>query len=303
MDKRSAGDMAEIQRLSIVDPHIHLWDISTGLYPQRAARGEAKTSASGDYLLDDLLADAGPIQIVKAVHVEAFPLDGLAEARHVQAMPACGPDGPVKGIVAHADLSQPDVDSALSALTDLSHVRGIRDALNVWVERPGTVQRDFLSDVDWWRGFGRLSAHGLSFDLQVRPDQLLEAASRLADQPQDTLVVLNHMGCFGIESMAQWQQWRAGLRALGARPNVWVKLSGPGMYDPAPTLQSVRPSVYECLEAFGPERAMFASNFPVDKRAIGYAELWAIFAAAVEDLPKAQQDALMRGNAERFYRI
>jgi predicted TIM-barrel fold metal-dependent hydrolase len=181
-------------------------------------------------------------------------------------------------------------------------VRGIRQVLDRWVPRPRTNERDLTADPDWWRGFGLLHRYGLSFDLQVRPDQHEPVADRLADCPE-TMVVLNHIGAFSERSYPNWRLWRRGLRKLADRPNTWIKISGPGMYDDAPTVESVRPYVFEALETFGWERAMFASNFPVDKRSIDYPALWAIFARSVASLPDTQQSALLRDNASRFYRL
>jgi len=75
------------------------------------------------------------------------------------------------------------------------------------------------------------------------------------------------------------------------------------MFDPGWTVESLRPYVFETLEAFGPDRAMFASNFPVDKAASDYQTLWEAFAAIVATLTESEQAGLMRSNAERFYRI
>lgn len=285
--------------LKVVDPHIHIWDLSTGLYPRRAARGAEKSAMSGDYLLDDLLADAGPVEIVRAVHVEAAPLDGLDEARHVQAI--ADARAMPQGIVAYADLSGADVASDLEKLTALANVRGIRQMLDREVPRPGVVHRDYLNDADWRRGFGLLARFGLSFDLQVAPHQLGEAARLAGDHPA-TPIVLNHLGGPG-RNWPDWRVWRAGIRALGQYGNAWVKLSGIAMSDPSWTVESLRPYVYEALEAFGPDRAMFASNFPVDKQGSGYAEVWNAFAAISADLSTDEQNALMRTSAERFYRI
>lgn len=285
--------------LKVVDPHIHIWDLSTGLYPRRAARGTEKTALSGDYLLDDLLADAGSIEIVKAVHVEAAPLDGLAEARHVQAI--ADTSGLPQGIVAYADLASADVAATLEALTGLANVRGIRQMLDREVPRPGVVHRDHLNDDDWHAGFGLLARFGLSFDLQVTPHQLAAAAS-LASAHPETQIVLNHLGGPG-RRWPDWTVWRDGMRALGSHGNVWAKLSGFAMTDPGWTVESLRPYVYEALEAFGPGRCMFASNFPIDRQGSDYPTLWKAFAAVTTDLSDDERAGLMRANAERFYRI
>ena len=104
-------------------------------------------------------------------------------------------------------------------------------------------------------------------------------------------------------SVAGWREWRDGLRALAAASNVAIKLSGMGMVDHRWTVESLRPYALEAIDAFGAERAMFASNFPVDRLYGSYAALWRAFEAIVADMSAAERDALFRRNAERIYRI
>jgi len=288
--------------LQVVDPHIHLWDLATGLYPRRQARGPGKSAMTGDYLLPDLRADAQDVEIVAAVHVEAFPTDGVLEARHVQAMADADLRGLPQAIVAYTDLSSPRAGEALEALVVLPNMRGIRQVLDRWVERKGTVQRELLDDAAWHRGVRELSRHDLSFEVQMRADQLA-AVSALVDRNPDTRFVLDHLGPFTASCANGRRQWRDSLRLLAARPNIWLKLSGFGMYLPSVDRKTVEPLVHEALEAFGPRRAMFASNFPVDGKTVGLSTLWKIFAAVAGALSTHEQDALLRSNARHFYRI
>lgn len=283
--------------IRIVDPHVHIWDLRTGLYPRREARRDAGDESSGDYLIDDLRRDAEGIALAKAVHVEAFPTDGLAEVRHVNALCDAAEAALPIVIIANADLADPGADHALRQLAAIPRVRGIRQALN----RPDD-DRNLLDEPAWTRGFGLLEGHGLSFDLQLSPEQIPAAAAVLEAHPQ-TRVVLNHIGWPRERGFASWRRWRDGLCRLGSLPNVQVKLSGFGMFDPSWTIESIRPFVFEALEHFGPERAMFASNFPVDRRWRPYRDLWRAYAALVEDFPDAVRSGLLGGNAERFYRM
>jgi predicted TIM-barrel fold metal-dependent hydrolase len=296
-----------MDKLQVVDPHIHLWDLKTGLYP---GREKPKVGFSGDntpiardYLLDDLLADAGDIDILKAVHVEVFPVDPLGEALHVQAMAEAAPNGIAQGIVAHADLADKDVAKLLAQLAQVPNVRGIRQVLN---RHPDPlfnyVQRDFLDEPAWHEGFALLKRHKLSFDLQLYPQQMARAAQLAAFHPE-TPIILNHAGMLADRTLSGWKQWREGLRLLAREPNVWVKISGLVMFDHQWTLDSLKPYVFETLDAFGVGRAMFASNFPVDKINASYAGLWHAFAGMVADFTAEEQAKLFRHNAESFYRI
>ncbi|GLQ54277.1 amidohydrolase family protein [Devosia nitrariae] len=295
-----------MQKLTVVDPHIHLWDLSTRLYPGLETPSTGligdNTAIARSYLLDDLIADAGEVEILKAVHVEAFPTDPVAETRHLQAM--ADTRSQVKlAIVANADLSAADAEAMLAAHAAYPAVRGIRQVINLHTDPLFTyVTKDYLADPAWQKGFKLLDRFGMSFDLQLYPHQMQAAARLAADNPA-TQIILNHAGMFVDRTLAGWRQWRVGLRLLAEQPNVCVKISGLGMFDHDWTLESIRPYVLETLDVFGAERAMFASNFPVDKLFSSYGDLWRAFAAIVADLSGDEQAALMRGTAERVYRL
>jgi predicted TIM-barrel fold metal-dependent hydrolase len=283
--------------IEIVDPHIHIWDLATGLYPRREQRRREGDANAVDYLVNDLLHDAGTIRLAKAVHIEAFSTDGLAEAKHVSTIADAAPSGLPQAIIAYADLADPRLDASLRQLTALPRVRGIRQALN----RSGET-RDLLGEAAWCAGFGLLARHGLSFELQLAPAQAAHAARLIADHP-GIPVALNHMGWPKDRDFAGWRAWRGGLRELARLGNVSVKISGPGMFDPSWSVESLKPYAFEALDAFGESRVMFASNFPVDRAWSSYERLWTGFAELTERLSTEQCSRLMRDNAERFYRI
>lgn len=297
--------------LRVVDPHIHLWNREKLHYPWMASAGGnfmgpcepiLKTHEVGDFL-----ADAQGVEVLKVVHIDAAhdPAAPLKETQWLQSLAdAPGSPGMPQGIVAYADLSSPEVEGLLEAHAAHRNVRGIRQTLNV---HPNPfydyVGRHFMREPQWRRGFALLRKHGLSFDLQLYPSQMLEAAELGRAHP-DTTIVLNHTGMFVDRgSLAGWRDWRDGLRALAACPNVAVKISGLGMFDHAWTLESLRPYVLEAIDAFGVERAMFASNFPVDRLYSSYAALWSAYERIVADLADSERDALFSANAERVYRI
>src|SRR5947208_16498650 len=113
--------------LKVVDPHIHLWDLATGLYPglEKPSSGFLGSNApiARSYLLAEFLSEGGgTVEVVKAVHVEAFPTDPVAEARHLHAVADQSPIG--LGLVAYADLSAPDVGATLESHAAFPVTRG-----------------------------------------------------------------------------------------------------------------------------------------------------------------------------------
>lgn len=297
--------------MQIVDPHIHLWDLETRFYPWLS---NPRPFFSGDqgpitrrFHFEDLVAEFGGVEVIKLVHIDAGhdPADPVGETRWLQAIadsPAS--NGMPQAIVARADFSSPDVEAVLEAHAQSPNVRGIRHILNVH-DNPlfDYVGRHFMREEMWRRNLRLLTRHGWSFDLQIYPTQMEEAAALAAANP-DIPFILNHTGMFADRaSVAGWRQWRDGLRALARQENVAIKISGLGMIDHRWTVESLRPYVLEAIDAFGTDRAMFASNFPVDRLYSTYEVLWVAFADIVADMSVAEQAALFRENAERIYRI
>jgi predicted TIM-barrel fold metal-dependent hydrolase len=129
------------------------------------------------------------------------------------------------------------------------------------------------------------------------------AAYDLARRNPETLVIINHAGMPVDRDEAGVRGWRDGLRTLAKADNVVAKISGLGMVDHGWTADSIRPFVLDTIEAFGTERAMFGSNFPVDKLYSSFDTLYGAFESIVSGFSEPEQDRLFRANAERWYRI
>lgn len=293
--------------LDIVDAHHHLWDLAQPYPWLQEAAGQLQvhgddTAIRRDYLLADYLADAAPLRLVASVHVDAGAADALEEARWVQGL-ADGAGFP-QAIVAGAALHDDGVADHLAALAELPNVRGVRHNLN-WHPDPKltyTDRPDLIADPAWLRGFARLAAHGFSFDLQVYPDQLADGA-RLAAAHPGTQIILDHAGMPLGRDLDTIRAWRKGLDLLAEEPNTAVKISGLGMTDHRWTVGSLRPLVLEVIEAFGVDRAMFASNFPVDSLYSTFAALYGAFDTITADFTTGERAALFAGTARRVYRI
>ncbi|MBC8728330.1 amidohydrolase family protein [Paraburkholderia sp. UCT2] len=297
--------------MQVVDSHIHLWDLKTHRYPWLENPGVSfvgdARDLKHDYLLDDLLGEAGDVDVLKLVHVEANhdPADPVEETRWLQSIADRDASrGMPNAIVAAVDLSAQNAPALLEAHASFANTRGIRQILNVHDNKLfDYVGRHYMREPQWREHFALLRRYDLSFDLQLYPSQMEEAAA-LARAYADTLLVVNHAGMFvDRNSVAGYRAWREGMRLLAACPNVAVKISGLAMFDHHWTVESLRPYVLETIDTFGVERAMFASNFPVDRLFGSYTDLWRAYAAIIGDASEAEKDALFRRNAERYYRI
>lgn len=294
---------------AIIDPHHHLWDLENYSYPWLCQTGEPVAPIAGSlksimksYSLADYKEDSKRWNVVKDVHLDALSADILAETRWLQKMK--DETGFPTAIVAHANLEEESVEEVLAGHAESKAVRGIRQILN-WHSNPkySFVERsDLLTDPKWLRGFGLLEKYSFSFDLQLYPHQMSDAA-KVAQAHPGTTIVLNHTGMPLERDAAGIRAWREGMQALAASPNVNAKISGLGMVDPDWTVASIRPFVLETIEIFGVDRCMFASNFPVDKIYSSFDRIYEAFFELVKDMSENDQSKLFHDNARRVYRL
>jgi L-fuconolactonase len=250
----------------------------------------------------------------------------------VAALSASGLYGPLRvaaGIVGHANLTlgdavAPVLEAHIRAGGD--RFRGIRhsgswdadrDVLGpVFRTGPGLYRSETFRE-----GFAHLERFGLSFDAWLVEPQLGDLID-LARAFPETPIVLDHVGTpLGLGGYAGRREerfpiWREAIRALAQSPNVCVKLGGLAMVftgfpsfmaDPPATSEQLardwRPYIETCIEAFGPDRCMFESNFPVDKCGASYVATWNAFKRIASGCSADEKTALFSGAACRFYRL
>ncbi|OUE09661.1 Amidohydrolase [Clavibacter michiganensis] len=292
--------------LRIIDAHHHLTDLSRS-YPWLEGPAVARYHGDDrplrrDYDVDDYLEDAHDVTLLASVHVENGAADALAETAWIDRLAR---ERRVPTVhVAHVSLLDPDAARQLEEHASYAVTRGIRDILN-WHPDPVYTHRDrdgIMQDPAWLAAFGRLEGLDLSFDLQVFPSQLHDAAALAARFP-GTRIVLDHAGMPIGRDAESVAGWRAGMRAVAAESGVTVKISALGTNDHAWTPESIRPFVLDTLDAFGADRTMFGSNFPVDGLYSTYSELYAAFDALTSGLSADERAAVFSGTADRAYRI
>jgi predicted TIM-barrel fold metal-dependent hydrolase len=294
----------------IIDPHHHLWDLRLGRHAWLAPT-PGKEHSLGDlaklrrnYLIEDYLVDAAGQNVVATVHVEAAwaEQDCLGETRWLETLDKRR--GVASRYVAHVSLKSPEAPALIAAQASFARVVGIRDILS-WHRDPALtfVERsDVMDDPAWRRGLARLAEHGLVFDLMIFAGQLGDAL-RLAQAFPNQLFVVNHSGSPIDRDADSMAGWRAGIKALASAENVAIKISGLTGYDPQWTLESLRPLVIHCIESFGPERSMLASDFPVTSLHASFAECYEVYRAVAADFSTSEQKALFFGTAKRVYKV
>jgi len=297
-----------MKKRKIVDAHHHLWEVSGGYrYPwlQDKPSGEGMLGnlapIARDYGADEYCIDTGGYDLVQSVHIEAVPVDPVAETRWLQEMAdRCGLPG---AIVGRVELHRPDAEKLMAEHRGYRNIRGIRQIVN-WHKNPRFTftDHDFLADPAWLAGYKLLRKYDLSFDLQIYPGQMGEAAE-LARRHPETLIILNHAGMPVDRDQEGLTAWRDGMQRLAAEPNVVAKISGLGMVDHHWTGASIRPFVLGTIEFFGVDRAMFGSNFPVDRLYSSFDTLYGAFENIVASFSENEKDKLFHDNARRAYRL
>jgi predicted TIM-barrel fold metal-dependent hydrolase len=312
----------------IVDPHHHLWDRGGQRYLIEEMSSDL---ASGHNVIATVYVEAR--SMYRAQGPEAFrPVGEVEFANGAAAMSASGGYGPAAvcaGIVGHVNLllgegAQAVLEAEIAA--GQGRFRGIRhssafdadtDVAGMYATRP----KGLLLDKTFRKGFACLAPLGLSFDAWLFHPQIGELTD-LARAFPDTRIVLDHCGGpAGIGSYANRREeifagWRASIQEIAKCPNVVVKLGGLAMrllgYDfherPLPPsseelASAWRPTIETCIEAFGPARAMFESNFPPDKGQCSYQVIFNAFKRISASCSEAEKTALFSKTAADFYRL
>ncbi|WEO76030.1 amidohydrolase family protein [Cryobacterium sp. SO2] len=292
--------------LEIVDAHHHLTDLARSYPwldgPLRARYHGNDLPLRRSYSLDDYLEDVGAYRLIGSVHVENGAADPWAEATWIDSLHT--ERGLPSVQVAQVSLLDLDAPAQLDRLATLQSVRGIRDILN-WHNDPLYAHRDrndIITDPRWRAHFALLHQHAMSFDLQVFPSQLLQAAELAAEFPE-TRIILDHAGMPINRDLQSISEWRQGMRAVAAEANVFVKISALGTNDHRWTIESLRSFVIDTIEIFGPKRTMFGSNFPVDSLYSGFDRLYEAFEEITSDLPRLERQALFSDTAMSAYKF
>jgi L-fuconolactonase len=264
--------------------------------------------------------------------VELRPVGETEFVNGVAAMSASGVYGPTRacaGIVSRADLMLGDaVAPVLEAHVRAGggRFRGIRNSASFEADKEvlgplNRVEAGLYREAKFREGFRHLGKMGLSFDAWLLEPQLPDVIDLARGFP-DTAIVLDHVGTplgrggYTGKLEERFPIWRDNMRELAKSENVVVKLGGLAMAfcnfpsflaEPrAPSRQLAeewRPYIETCIEAFGAERCMFESNFPVDMGSCSYATLWNAFKILSKGASAAEKAALFSGTAAKVYKL
>lgn len=325
-EQAGADGILEPER-AIVDCHHHLWDRPCSRYLLEELKADldaghrivktvfVQCRHAYDMSQPALLQPVGEIRAVRAIAEEA-------QRRKIDTEVAAG-------IVGYADLMQgDDAGRTLDAHVEAGGARfkGIRHITCHDVDPHLCVPNyptfpHMLADSTFRAGFARLGDHALSFDAMVFHHEIDELAD-LANAFGDTQIIMDHVGVpLGANAYADVKEdtfvkWRASVQRAAACPNLTVKLGGLGIhyvgmgFDHGPHTPSAielaeayAPYIETCIEAFGPQRCMFQSNFPVERASSSYRDLWNAFKLIVHRYSEDEKRQMFQTTAERIYRL
>jgi len=273
-----------------VDAHHHVWRLERGDYGWLTP---ALAPIYRDFSLDDLAPLAREAGVGATVLVQAAPT--LAETRYLLEI-ARGSGGTVRGVVGWVDLAAADAPSTLAELARDPLLKSVRPMLQDLAD-PRWVLRD-----DVVRALSALPRLGLRFDALVKPAQLA-AVVRLGERLPELAAVVDH-GAKPAIAEGAWQPWADLVAAAAANPRWHCKLSGLATEAPPDwTPDRLRRYVDHLLDCFGPQRVLWGSDWPVVELAGGYRRWVEATNTLLSGLSADERDAILGGNARRFYAL
>lgn len=273
----------------IVDSHFHCWQLARGDYGWLTP---ALAPIHRDVTIDDWLREARPLGVQGGVLVQAAPTEAetaflLDEAERHEA---------VLGVVGWVDLLAADAPARIARLAARPQLKALRPMLHD------------LPDPDWIlqpaldAPLRAMASQGLVFDALVRPahlPRLIELCRRLPTLQ----VVIDHGAKPGI-AQAQWQPWADDVQRVADETQAVCKLSGLlTEAGPRPAHGAAQRWAAHLLDAFGAQRLLWGSDWPVLELAASYRDWWGDVHSLLAPLPPGDRAAILGGNARRVYRL
>lgn len=272
-----------------LDSHQHFWIYSEREYPW-IPRG---SPLHRDWLPSDLHALQEPLGLYGSIAVQARQT--LEESRWLLELAEAHPI--IKGVVGWVNLRDDAVEEQLAVFAQKPKFRGVRHVVQSEPDDHFMVREDFL------RGIGKLHQFGLTYDILIYPKQL-PAAIELVRRFPNQQFVLDHIAKPQIQQGIV-EPWKKQLLELATHGNVHCKVSGivTEADHQSWTPEQIRPYLDIVFEAFGPERLMWGSDWPVCQLAANYEQTFRLINAYARDFSKEALDGLFGENAARFYRV
>jgi predicted TIM-barrel fold metal-dependent hydrolase len=279
--------------IPIVDTHQHLWDLKKFKLPWV----KEGSHLARNFVMSDYLAATQSSNVVKTVYME---VDVAVEQQRAEAdyvIDLCKrADNPMVAAVISGRPASDSFAKYLAPYRNVVYIKGVRQVLH----GEGT-SAGYCLDKKFIAGVQRLGDLGKSFDLCMRPGELLDGA-KLIDACPGTRFILDHCGNGDVQAK-DLTQWKKDIAEVAKRKNVVGKVSGivvnatPGKW----TADDLAPIINHTLSVFGPERVMFGGDWPVCTKAATYKQWVEALKMIVKERPASEQRKLFHDNAVVFY--
>ncbi len=289
------------EEFCFVDAHVHFYDMG---HPELfyadwqpdtddpVLGTQLRKLGERNYLAEDFIRESSPHGMKKAVHVQAAigSKDPVVETAWLQeAYERCGVP---QAIVGYVDLRASNARSEIERHLAFRNFKGIRDF----------SYGDYLVNDDFSRGFALLREYKLISSIFAQWQDMAKLAALAKDFP-DITIILDHAGFPQERNNDYFNHWRSGMASVAETHNIFCKISGLGMGDNDWTVESIRPYVETCIELFGCERSLFATNWPVDSLWSNYEAVLTAFRDITSSYSEGEKKLLFSKNAEKIYRI
>ncbi|MCS1410909.1 MAG: hypothetical protein M2R45_04104 [Verrucomicrobia subdivision 3 bacterium] len=271
-----------------IDSHQHFWDYNPTEYPW--IKGDKMNPIRRDFGLSDLRGEQVKVGLDGSIAVQAR--QSLKESRWL--LELAEKDPRIKGVVGWVDLRSESVDVELAELSPHERFVGIRHVVH---DEPDD---EFMLRPDFLRGLRKLHRYGMTYDFLLFPKHLPVAIEVVKEFPEQ-LFVLDHISKPFIKE-GILRPWYQQIAELAAFPNVYCKVSGM-VTEAAWRERDFRPYLDVVFDAFGEDRLMFGSDWPVCLLAADYDEVVGIVTDYFGQFDAATMVKVMGGNAARFYGV
>ena len=281
--------------IRVIDTHVHVWEITSPWMAWIEGRPPSWNPVRRDVSWEDLCGVLDGSGVAELMLVQAC----TTPAETCRMLELASSQSRVRGVVGWADLrtlQSTEADLAAFAATGAGKLVGLRHN-----HRWAPVGHDGLLTGEIVPSCRLLAERRLTLDLFFPDFSELELAVGLADAVPEGVYVIDHLGRPVLDDPDAFAPWAEVMGRLAERPNVYVKYSGWATNMGRTVASDVKPCIDFVLERFGPERVMFASNWPVALVAGSYADTYRATLEAIADLPQSELEKLLRTTAERCY--
>lgn len=275
-----------------IDSHHHFWDFSVEEYGWIGEGMDVLKKDFGPGDLEPEIKQAG-IDGVISVQARTDEKENDFLLTHAETNPF------IRGVVGWLDLAKTDAADKVAAFSEKEKAVGLREVLQ------GMEDREYCLRDDFNRGLAALHSYGLAYDILIFGDQL-KASAKMVDQHPGQRFVLDHIAKPVIGPEGVDAGWAADIRALAERENIACKVSGmvtEVVKGQSPSPELMRPWFDVVLDAFGPERIMFGSDWPVCLLRTSYADWVGCVDEWIAELSKDEQAAIKGETAQQWYQL